>query len=72
MQMETLLRADLPQGRLDCKARCLFLRVKVRIVCKQCGESYILRGIKYHGIIQTGFKQCLCNCTEGFLIEEQV
>ncbi|MDT3426841.1 hypothetical protein J2Z22_002375 [Paenibacillus forsythiae] len=47
------------------------MRVKVRIVCKQCGESYILRGIKYHGIVQTGFKQCLCNCTEGFLIEEQ-
>ncbi|NJJ38088.1 MULTISPECIES: hypothetical protein [Paenibacillus] len=47
------------------------MRVKVRIVCKQCGESYILRGIRTQGVIHTGFKQCLCNCTEGFLIEEQ-
>ncbi|MBW4082856.1 hypothetical protein [Paenibacillus sp. S150] len=47
------------------------MRVKVRIICKQCGESYILRGIKEQGVIQTGFKQCLCSSSSGFLIEEQ-
>ena len=51
--------------------RCLFLRVKVRIVCKQCGETYILRGIKEAGIIQTVFKQCLCSNSSGFQIEER-
>ena len=52
-------------------ARCLFLRVKVRIICKQCGETYILRGSKEQGIIQTGFKQCLCSSVSGFEIEER-
>lgn len=47
------------------------MRVKVRIVCKQCGETYILRGIKEQGVIQTGFKQCLCNSSSGFEIEER-
>ncbi|WP_179088056.1 hypothetical protein [Paenibacillus sp. FSL R7-0273] len=47
------------------------MRVKVRIVCRQCGESYILRGSKEQGIIQTGFKQCLCNSSTGFDIEER-
>ncbi|MNE30498.1 hypothetical protein D3C80_1240180 [compost metagenome] len=51
--------------------RCLFLRVKVRIVCRQCGESYILRGSKEQGIVQTGFKQCLCSSSSGFDIEER-
>jgi hypothetical protein len=48
------------------------LRVKVRIVCKQCGETYILRGSKEQGVIQTGFKQCLCSSVSGFEIEERV
>lgn len=47
------------------------MRVKVRIICKQCGETYILRGIKEQGIIQTGFKQCLCSNSSGFEIEER-
>ncbi|WP_038697081.1 hypothetical protein [Paenibacillus stellifer] len=53
------------------KRGVFYLRVKVRIICRRCGESYVLRGIKNHGVIQTGFKQCLCSCTEDFLIEEQ-
>ncbi len=48
------------------------MRVKVRIVCKDCGETYILRGSKEQGVIQTGFKQCLCNSSRGFLIEERM
>ncbi|WP_340024463.1 hypothetical protein MHI24_04980 [Paenibacillus sp. FSL K6-1096] len=47
------------------------MRVKVRIVCKQCGETYILRGNKEQGVIQTGFKQCLCSSVSGFEIEER-
>lgn len=46
------------------------MRVKVRIICKQCGEIYILKGSREQGIIQTGFKQCLCNSSSGFEIEE--
>lgn len=48
----------------------LFLRVKVTIVCKQCGERFVLRGKRDRGRIETGFKQCLCNNKNHFDIEE--
>ncbi|GIO55301.1 hypothetical protein ACTHSJ_02375 [Paenibacillus cellulositrophicus] len=46
------------------------MRVKVKIVCRQCGERYVLRGKKERGKIETGFKQCLCNNQSQFDIEE--
>ncbi|MGG1876913.1 hypothetical protein ABDI30_04885 [Paenibacillus cisolokensis] len=48
-----------------------FLRVKVRIHCKDCGERFILRGRMERGRIKTGFKQCLCNNRDHFEIEEE-
>jgi len=45
-------------------------RVKVRIRCKQCGEKFVLRGRWEKGHINTGFKQCLCNNSDDFEIEE--
>ncbi|OMF91961.1 hypothetical protein BK144_14540 [Paenibacillus sp. FSL R7-0273] len=71
--MDTLyLTRKVPQAGIpEKRGGVFFLRVKVRIVCRQCGESYILRGSKEQGIIQTGFKQCLCNSSTGFDIEER-
>lgn len=46
------------------------MRVKIRIVCKLCGERFVLRGKKERGKIETGFKQCLCNNQNQFVIEE--
>lgn len=45
-------------------------RVKVRIRCRQCGEKFVLRGKRDKGKIDTGFRQCLCNNTEDFEVEE--
>ncbi|WP_187386126.1 hypothetical protein [Paenibacillus tuaregi] len=47
------------------------MRVKVKIVCKNCGERFILRGKKERGKIETGFKMCLCDNTRLFEIEEE-
>ncbi|OMD39835.1 hypothetical protein BSK52_15505 [Paenibacillus odorifer] len=70
--MDTLIFKGLfLSGEFQRGERCLFLRIKVRILCKQCGETYILRGIKEQGVIQTGFKQCLCSNSSGFEIEER-
>ncbi|HEU4964710.1 MAG TPA: hypothetical protein VFV52_12770 [Bacilli bacterium] len=45
-------------------------RVKVHIRCKNCGETFILRGYKdYKGKIDTGFKRCLCDNEDQFDIE---
>jgi hypothetical protein len=46
-------------------------RVKVRIRCNVCGEKFTLRGRREKGRIDTGFKQCLCNNTSDFEIEEE-
>lgn len=46
-------------------------RVKVTIICKACGEKYILRGRRHGGKLETGFKQCLCNNAENFEILEE-
>ncbi|MBU5672737.1 hypothetical protein [Paenibacillus brevis] len=47
------------------------MRVKVKIVCKNCGERFILRGKKENGNIETGFKQCICDNRDGFEIIEE-
>ncbi|WP_334071608.1 MULTISPECIES: hypothetical protein [Paenibacillus] len=47
------------------------MRVKVKIVCKNCGERFILRGKKEKGQIDTGFKQCICDNRNAFEIEEE-
>jgi hypothetical protein len=47
-----------------------FLRVKVKIICQECGEFFILSGKKEQGKIETGFKQCLCDNQQHFEIEE--
>ena len=48
-------------------------RVKVHIRCKQCGESFILRGARdFRGLIDTGFKRCLCDNETQFDIEPLV
>lgn len=45
-------------------------RVKVHIRCKNCGETYILRGTRdYQGQIDTGFRRCLCDNEQNFDIE---
>lgn len=46
------------------------MRVKVTIYCKRCGEKFVLRGRKEPGRIETGFKCCLCDNAEEFIIEE--
>lgn len=48
------------------------MRVKVKIVCQECGEHFILSGRKEQGKIETGFKQCLCDNQQYFEIEEQL
>ena len=46
-------------------------RHKVNIRCNLCGEKYTLVGKKGRtGQVETGFKQCLCNNENDFLIEE--
>ncbi|UVI32366.1 hypothetical protein [Paenibacillus spongiae] len=45
-------------------------RVKVAIRCRACGEKFVLRGRREKGQIDTGFKQCICNNTLDFEIEE--
>ncbi|MCV9948013.1 MULTISPECIES: hypothetical protein [Paenibacillus] len=45
-----------------------FLRIKVRIHCKRCGERFVLRGRMEQGQIQTGFKRCICDNCE-FIVE---
>ncbi|GFN30617.1 hypothetical protein [Paenibacillus xylaniclasticus] len=45
-------------------------RVKVRIRCRVCGEKFVLRGKRDKGRIDTGFKQCICNNSDDFDIEE--
>lgn len=45
-------------------------RIKVHIRCKQCGETFILRGVRDpKGNIETGFKRCLCDNEIHFEIE---
>ncbi|MGF7050010.1 hypothetical protein J2T13_004533 [Paenibacillus sp. DS2015] len=46
------------------------MRVKVKIVCGQCGERFFLAGKKEQGKIETGFKQCICDNQQHFEIEE--
>jgi len=47
------------------------MRVKVRILCKVCGEKFILRGIKKsNNEYDTGFKMCICDNTDLLDIEE--
>jgi hypothetical protein len=36
-------------------------RIKVKILCRHCGERFTLKGIRDKGRINTGFKQCLCD-----------
>jgi DNA-directed RNA polymerase subunit RPC12/RpoP len=43
-------------------------RVKVVIRCNQCGERFFLRGKKDKNLIETGFKQCLCDNDQDFHI----
>lgn len=45
-------------------------RIKVAIRCNLCGEKFVLRGRRDKGKIDTGFKQCLCNNTLDFEIQE--
>ena len=46
------------------------MRVKVHIRCQNCGETFILRGVRdYRGQIDTGFKRCLCDNERHFDIE---
>lgn len=51
--------------------RRAYVRVKVTIRCKYCGEKFILRGKREKNRIETGFKQCICDNREAFLIEEE-
>ena len=46
-------------------------RTKVTIRCKECGETFILRGRREaNGKIETGFRRCLCDNDQHFMIEE--
>ena len=46
-------------------------RVKVTIRCNVCGETFTLRGRREpNGQIETGFRQCLCDNNQHFLIQE--
>lgn len=47
-------------------------RLKVYIRCNQCGERFVLRGIKNgKGQLGTGFRQCLCDNERDFLIRSE-
>lgn len=47
-------------------------RLKVYIVCNQCGERFILRGKKDgKGQLGTGFKQCLCDNEKDFSVRSE-
>jgi hypothetical protein len=47
-------------------------RLKVFITCKQCGERFTLRGKKDDkGKLNTGFKKCLCDNENQFLIRSE-
>lgn len=48
-----------------------FVRVKVKIYCPCCGEKFVLRGRKETDRIETGFKRCLCDNVDDFIIEEE-
>ena len=48
-----------------------FVRVKVKIYCPCCGEKFVLRGHKETDRIETGFKRCLCDNVDDFIIEEE-
>lgn len=58
------------KGRSADMATAASNRVKVRILCRRCGEKFILRGRRDKGRIDTGFRQCLCDNTDDFDIEE--
>ncbi|WP_328702268.1 hypothetical protein [Alicyclobacillus suci] len=45
-------------------------RIKVHIHCRQCGETFILRGARTNkGRVETGFKRCICNNEDDFDVE---
>lgn len=45
-------------------------RIKVHIRCRNCGETFILRGVRdLKGHVETGFKKCLCDNDHDFDIE---
>lgn len=48
------------------------MRVKVAIRCNHCGETFILRGRRDKGRVDTGFKQCICSNADDFEIEEML
>jgi hypothetical protein len=46
----------------------------VHIQCQRCGEQYVLKGRWKKGMVETGFKRCVCDNQNDFTIsqEEQV
>lgn len=46
-------------------------RYQVMIHCKRCGERFFLKGTMKNGIIETGFKRCLCDNESDFEIETE-
>lgn len=47
-------------------------RAKVTIRCNVCGERFTLRGRRGpEGLVDTGFKQCLCDNDRNFDILEE-
>lgn len=46
-------------------------RYRVMILCKQCGERFILRGKMKNGVIDTGFKRCFCDNETDFEIKSE-
>lgn len=70
--MGILFLVDLGRGYgLKLERGAFFMRVKVKIICKSCGERFVLRGKKERGRIETGFKQCLCDNRNEFEVEEE-
>ncbi len=47
-------------------------RLKVFIVCNDCGERFTLRGKKDpKGELNTGFKRCLCDNENNFSVRTE-
>jgi hypothetical protein len=46
-------------------------KYKVQISCKECGQSFTLKGREKKGIVHTGFKQCFCNNKTHFTIQTE-
>ncbi len=65
MQLESMMLQEVKNDVITPSGR-----VKIHIRCRNCGEVFILRGVKdSRGHVETGFRRCLCDNDRDFDIE---